>query len=103
MILIESSNITDLIFNDETYHLNIKTKCKSIDGDQPDNIYLSVVIIQIFSNLKFHADTLELVYTLHNKTYSALDKLNGLSYLLYNSIIEKLDNTFGYTWGCENQ
>ena len=52
MIFIESSNITDLIFNNETYHLNIKTKCKSNDGDQPENIYLSVVIIKILPNLK---------------------------------------------------
>lgn len=103
MIFIESSNITDLIFDNETYHLNIKTECKSIAGGQSDNIYLSIVIIKILANKKYQADTLKLVYTLHDRKYFPLDKLNELSALLCNSIIEKLDNTFGYSWGCENQ
>lgn len=99
MILIESSNITDLIFNNETYHLNIKTECKSDKGDHPNNIYLSIIIIKILSNKRFQADTLQLLYTQHNRTYSPFDKPNDLSCLLYNSIIEKLDNTLGYAWG----
>ena len=103
MILIESSNITDLIFNDETYHLNIKTECKKIEGEQPANIYLSIVIVKILANKKYQSDNLQLVYTLCNRTYSALDKLNELSALLYKNIIDKLDDTFGDTWGCENQ
>lgn len=99
MIFKESSNITDLIFNNETYHLNIKTECKTEEGNHPTNIYLSIVIIKILSNKWFQADTLQLLYTQHNRTYSPLNKLNDISCLLYTSIIEKLDNTFGYAWG----
>jgi hypothetical protein len=103
MSFIEASSITSIVFRNETYHLNVHTKYTDDKGKQPTNIQLEIIIVKIFSDLKFQVDTLNLVYHLRNRSYSIVDKLNELSHLLYKSILEKLDNTFGDTWGCEMQ
>lgn len=103
MSFVEQSNITSIVFGNETYHLNVHTKYTDENSEQPTNIQLEIIIVKIFSNLKFQAETLNLVYHLKNRSYSIVDKLNELSELLYKSIVEKLDDTFGYTWGCEMQ
>lgn len=103
MSFIEASNITSIVFGNETYHLNVHTKYTDDNGEQPTNIQLEIIIVKIFSNLKFQVETLNLIYHLRNRSYTIVDKLNELSQLLYKSIVEKLDDTFGYTWGCKMQ
>jgi hypothetical protein len=103
MSFIEASNITSMVYGNEKYHLNIHTKYIDDSSKQPTNIQLEIIIVKIFSDLKFQVETLNLVYHLRNRSYAIVDKLNELSQLLYKSILEKLDNTFGVTWGCEMQ
>lgn len=91
------------MIGDETYHLNIITKYKDDNGEQPTNIQLEIVIIKIFSNLKYQVESMNLVYHLRNRSYTIADKLNELGRILYKSIVEKLDKTYGNTWGCEMQ
>lgn len=103
MDFIKSSNITSIMFGDETYHLNIITKYEDDNRGQPTNIQLEILIVKVFSNLKYQVESMNLVYHLRNRSYTIVDKLNELGGMLYKSIVEKLNNTYGYTWGCEMQ
>lgn len=98
MLFSESSNLTHLIFCDDTYHLNIKTKYQDTDGVQPDVIYLNITIVKMMNQNKYQAETLELIYTLKTRTYSTCQKLKCFGSVLYGSIIKMLDETHGYTW-----
>ena len=97
MLFSESSNLTQLIFGDDRYHLNIKTKYQ--DNDQPDIINLEITIVKILDQNKYQAETLELIYNLQTRTFSANEKLKGFSFLLYNDLIKMLNETYLYTKG----
>ena len=97
MLFSEFSNLTQLIFGDDTYHLNIKTKYQ--DNDQPDIINLDITIVKILIQNKYQAETLELIYNLQTRTFSANEKLKGFSFLLYNDLIKMLNETYLYTKG----
>ena len=103
MSFVEASNITSIILGNETYHLNIHAKYQENNGDQPRNIQLEIVVVRIFPDLKYQVETMNLIYHIMNRSYTISEKLNQLGELLYKSVTEKLDNTFGYNWGCEIQ
>ena len=103
MFFSEFSTLAHLISGDDTYHLNIKTKYQDNDGDQPEIIYLNITIVKMMNHNQYQVETLELIYTLKTRTYSSVQKLKGFGSLLYGSIIKMLDDTYGYTWGCEIQ
>jgi len=103
MTFIESSNNDFLVLNKEKYYLNIKTVYEDNNVVEPKIINLNITIIKIIDNQRFYAETLELIYNLKTRMYSVLSKIGNLSSLLYDSIITKLNNAFGYQWGYENQ
>ena len=41
MFFLESSNRAQLVFGNDTYHLNIKTMCQDNHGTQTERIYLT--------------------------------------------------------------
>lgn len=97
MLFSESSNLTHLLYGNDTYHLNIKSEYQNNNGNKSDNIYLNITIVKMMNQNKYNVDTLELIYTLKTRTYSTFQKVNGLGSLLYASIIKLLDETYCYT------
>jgi len=95
---------TEITGNDNAdYHLDIETLYKSVESDKPDVIYIFIRISKLIGEEKFPADSLDLKYTLLTREYDALEELEGINEMLYNQIIEYLDETYGFLWGFFDQ